>query len=369
MIISVFFAWVLFASGCMSNTDNDSGDSPAPIPGMMDLTKLTPENYQGGEIPQLTLDTPVPDWTWNDPHVIKDGSQYRMYASATDAFDFPVRIYRLTSPDGENWTLDPSQAVLTDSNTGEWDAGGLETPAVVYFESQYHLFYTGYQYEIDDPDFSVYDFRIGHAVSDNGINFTRGDINPIVFPSQTDSYPDNDWYAFIVAEPAPVIFNDELYLYFTAVGADADLGAALQVVGLVRSSDGVNWSEPELVLKPDQTLYPITEDWIGYSTPNAIVLEDQMHLFFDVAHQPDGGDWLQLRLHHAYSLDGKSRWVHDDSAIANAGDFDWAVDEIRSPHAILEGSSLRLYFAGHELDGISPEHFAVGMMTCDLSVP
>ena len=71
-------------------------------------------------------------------------------------------------------------------------------------------------------------------------------------------------------------------------------------------------------------------------------------------------------MHHAYSLNGKTDWIQDSSAIRKVEDFSWAVDEIRSPDALLDGTILRLYFAGHELDGISPEHFAIGMMTCDL---
>jgi hypothetical protein len=52
--------------------------------------------------------------------------------------------------------------------------------------------------------------------------------------------------------------------------------------------------------------------------------------------------------------------------IRSAGDFAWAVDEVRSPDAFLDGTTLRLYAAGHELDGVPPEHLAIGMMTCDL---
>jgi hypothetical protein len=321
--------------------------------------------FQGGETPQLDLEAPVENWTWNDPHVLKVSPEYWMYASATELFDFPVRLYRLVSIDGSVWSLNPITPILADAPPGAWDAGGLETPAVVFFNGQYHLFYTAYPYEVDDPLYDVLDFRIGHAVSNDGISFTRVAGNPIVSPSGTDANPDNDWYAFIVGEPGPVVHKGELYLYFTAVGADAELGTSLQVIGLVRTIDGSIWSEPELALKPDQTLYPRGEDWVGYSTPNAISLDNGIHLLFDVAHQPDGGDWLQLRLHHASSADGKTGWVHDSSHIRKAGDFDWAVNEIRSPHLLLDGNIIRLYFAGHELNGISPEHFAVGMMTCN----
>ena len=323
--------------------------------------------FTGGETPQLDLTGPDLGWTWNDPHVLKVGAEYWMYASATYLFNFPVRMYRLTSSDGIQWARNPTEPVLTDAAPGAFDAGGLETPAVVFFQGQYHLFYTTYKYDINDPLFSVYDMRIGHAVSNDGITFSRSSTEPVVSPSGTDGDPGNDWYAFIVGEPGPVVFNGELFLYFTTVGADAALGTSLQVIGVIRSTDGINWSAPELALKPDQTLYPRNQDWIGYSTPNAMVLNGAMHLFFDVAHQPPAGNWLQLRLHHASSPDGLTQWVQDAQAIRSAGDFVWAVNEIRSPDAFLDGSTLRLYFAGHELDGNNPEYFSVGMMSCDLT--
>lgn len=67
-----------------------------------------------------------------------------------------------------------------------------------------------------------------------------------------------------------MIYNGELYLYFTTVGADAELNTALQVIGLVRSIDGNNWSEPEFVLKPDQTLYPNPDDTLFHKVARAV---------------------------------------------------------------------------------------------------
>jgi hypothetical protein len=359
--------------GCGGGGDSDNG---------LDLSKLTPANFIGGTTPQLDLSSPVPDWTWNDPHVIKVGNEYWMYASATDNFNYPVRLYRLVSTDGISWILNPSAPILDAGIAGSWDAGSVETPAVVYFNGKYHLFWTGYFHYPNDPLFAVTEMRIGHAVSDDGITFTRDPANPIIVPSGTDADASNDWFAFVVAEPAPVVFNNKIYLYFTAAGADtgADLdmgvGASLQVIGLVTSSDGTSWSAPVRVLRPDQSIYPRKPDagndyWVGYSTPNAIVLNGEMHLFFDVARQydvapaPIAETWLQLRLHHARSADGVAGWTQDASPIRLNTDFTWSTREIRSPDAFLDGTTLRLYFAGDSL--YFDNKFGIGMMTCDLS--
>jgi predicted GH43/DUF377 family glycosyl hydrolase len=325
-----------------------------------------PGGFQGGATPQLDLDAPDPGYTWNDPHVLRVGDEYWMYASATVGFQFPVRLHRLVSNDGQTWHRDPTSVVFDVGPSGSFDAGGVETPAVVFFAGRYHLFYTGYPIKVNDPGYGIAGFRIGHATSCDGVSWTRA-AEPVVAPSSTtDGDPGNDWYSTVVGEPGPVVHDGALFLYFTAAGPDATLGKASQVIGLVTTADGITWSAPERALEPDPTLYPAAAGWVGYSTPNAIELDGQVHLFVDVAFDPDGSHWQQIRLHHAVSADGKSGFVQDSAPLASAGDFPWAKDEIRSPDALIDGKTLRLYFAGHELDGTPPDHFAIGMMSSTL---
>jgi len=373
---SVFFSIItLLAAGCAGDS-SDGGQY-----GAVDDSLIAPGRFSGGTTQQLSLSSPIANWTWNDPHVIKVGSQYVMYASATDNFNYPVKAYRLVSDDGATWTADPVAPVLTP--TASWDAGAIETPAVVRFNGQYHLFWTGYPVHADDPGFDVKMMRVGHAVSNDGVVFVPDALNPVVSPSGAadDGNASNDWYAFVTAEPAPVVHNGMIYLYFTALGADTgtDLdmgpGASLQVIGLVTSADGHSWSAPTRVLRPNQAIYPRKPGgdgsyWAGYSTPNAIVINDRVHLFFDVARgyavapAPYAETWIQERLHHARSVDGVSGWIEDSGPIASRDGFPWTTREIRSPSALLDGTTLRLYFAGDSL--YTTNQFGIGMMTCDL---
>jgi len=286
---------------------------------------------------------------WNDPSVIKVGSQYVMYASSDNNFDLNIAIYRLVSNDGLHWALSPSSPVFqADPNPAAWDHRAVETPDVVYFNGQFHLFYTAYPVTHTD----AYSYKIGHATSADGITWVR-DASYIVAPNDpTNPAPSpilnpsfNQW---ISAEPAAVVFQNKIYLYFTAVGANLGLGTTLQVIGLTTSSDGITWSAPQSVLEPDQALYP-RATWIGYSTPMAAVLNGQMHLFFDVAQDATQvTPWKQLRIHHASSADGITGWTHDSSAIFSQSDFTWTSNEIRSPFTLLDGTSLFLWFAGDD---------------------
>lgn len=351
-----------------TDTPTDAQPSPQGEPGP-DFSKLAPDCFVGGDTPLLDFSGPVADWTWNDPHVLKVGDQYWMYASATDNFVFPVHIYRLVSDDGVSWTLDPLTPVLSEGPGGAWDSASVETPAVVVLDGVYHLFYTGYTDQTD-----VFTYAVGHATSSDGVTFSKDPANPIVANTGLVFPPDVDFRQYIVAEPAPVIVDGELWLYFTAFGVDYDVSNTLQTIG-VTIFDGTDWTEPVQALRPDQTLYPRLVDggpagWVGYSTPNAVVLDGEVHVFVDVAYDATGSDWRQVRLHHASSADGLTEWTQDSASILARENFDWTAREIRAPAPFLDGNTLRLYFAGDNLNFVDPppvDHFGIGMVACDLS--
>jgi predicted GH43/DUF377 family glycosyl hydrolase len=350
---AVAAAVLALAASC---SGGGSGMSSGPA---LDASKLTPTCFQGGTAPELQIGSGFPNADWNDPHVLKVGGEYWMYASSNLGLSVPapnpVQIYRFTSTDAATWTLNPTAPVLTVAN-GQWDQGGNETPAVVFFGGKYHMFWTGYPDAW--PNLNALNFRIGHATSTDGIAWTK-DANPLLAPSGA-----MDFRQYIVGEPGPVVFNNMLYLYFTAVGVDAGLAASLQVVGVMTSTDGAAWSTPALAFKPDQSVYPRASNWVGYSTPNAVVIDGKVHVFVDVAndHGVSNG-WTQEALHHASSADGLSGWAQDPAPIRTLTDFAWTEREIRSPAAFLDGTTLRLYFAGDDL----PNAWGIGQITCTLA--
>jgi len=106
-----------------------------------------------------------------------------MYASANTNFSQDIKIYRLTSSDGENWTLNPTSAVFSKATgPSDWDRKSVETPSVVLFNGKYHLFYTAYPVSLG----VVTDYKIGHAISLDGISWTR-DANYLLAPTAARS--------------------------------------------------------------------------------------------------------------------------------------------------------------------------------------
>jgi predicted GH43/DUF377 family glycosyl hydrolase len=275
---------------------------------------------------------------WNDPFVLDVNGKFVMYASASRNFDQNVKIYRMESDDGISWKLNPASAVFEKSfDLNDWDSRSVETPAVVYFNGNYHLFYTGYKTVYSDAG----NYKIGHAVSSDGIHWNR-DYSFLLKPTHPNAIPNMDFNQYVVGEPAPVVFNNKIYLYFTAVGMDAGLNKTLQVIG-VTIYDGNSWSTPVLALKPDQNIYP-RSGFVGYSTPNAMVKNNRMHLYFDIVQDP----WKQVKIHHAESMDGISGWQTDTTALLNREDYTWTENEILAPSAVYKDSKTYLWFAGNK---------------------
>ncbi|HRG86703.1 MAG TPA: T9SS type A sorting domain-containing protein, partial [Chitinophagales bacterium] len=94
-------------------------------------------------------------------------------------------------------------------------------------------------------------------------------------------------------------------------------------------------------------MYPPAENFYGYSTPFPIVLNDTLHLFFDVAQEDP--EWLQVAIHHAYSADGINDFIQDEAAIFHKDDFDWTQREIRAPAVLADEGQLKMWFCGDDI--------------------
>lgn len=351
-MIKAFFLIV-----CMSNLAacGGGGENMAPAAGQdTDENKLVAGCFVvNASNPLLGTNSEFLGANWNDPSILKIGARYIMYASADTNFSQDIKIYRLTSTDGVSWSLDPATPVFEKaSSPTDWDRKSVETPSVVFFNNLYHLFYTAYPVELSD----VLSYKVGHATSPDGITWTR-DASYLLEPTNPTGTPNLDFNQFVTAEPGAVVFNNRLYVYFTAIGADSGVGTTLQSIGMISSDDGVNWSAPIQVLQPDQILYPRTS-YMGYSTPDAIVINNKVHLFYDVAEDP----FKQTKIHHAVSADGETNFVEDNQALFNHSLFAFSVDGINGPSPLLDGTTLNLYFAGHTGFDLS-----IALATCDLT--
>ena len=75
-----------------------------------------------GENPIIKYGDGISNIVWNDPVVIKEDGTYKMWLSGGTGKGIkpPVRIYKATSKNGINWTIDPTP-LLEPGAPGKWD--------------------------------------------------------------------------------------------------------------------------------------------------------------------------------------------------------------------------------------------------------
>ncbi len=278
---------------------------------------------------------------WNDPTILKEDNQYIMYNTGVEGgLNHPtdtISIYRWLSDDGYSWTLNPIDPVL-EPVADTYYRGGIETPSVVFYNGEYHMYNTVYT-ELD-----AYQFKVSHATSPDGLVWQM-DPNVLLEPTQ-----DLNWMTQIVAEPGVMIKQDTLYLFFTAVGS-----AGSQSIGLVRSVDGSTLLDTTLTATLPTDVYP-DDNYVGLSTPSPIMIGDTIYLFTDVAQFVFGDNWMQVALHQFKSYGDLNTWYHDSIPIHTRSEFPWTngnyMAEIRSITPLMDGNTLRIWYAGHNISEI-----------------
>ena len=300
----------------------------------------------------------ITDMIWNDPTIIKDGMLYKMWLSGGKLSDQgkDVNIYIATSQDGITWKINP-KPVLFPGNPDDFDEKGVETPSVIKVDSTYHMYYTGTNFK----DSHEGRFAIGHATSQDGINWIKDSRNPVIPRTFNGDGPGegkpNAWGWISVAEPGAVYHEGQFYVYYVGskLRKDDYSGAEPKIqmgVMLAISKDGSNFTfRPDPVLV-QTTSHPHKDGYYGYSTPAAYIdNKSQFHLFYDTAKYISASNqFSQVSLAHAISGDGIN-FTEKEIDIVKNNQGGWMDVEIRSPFGIEKDNELLLYFAGGWTEG------------------
>lgn len=129
-------------------------------------------------------------------------------------------------------------------------------------------------------------------------------------------------------DPDVARFEGAYFMYYTSRRSDNSLA-----VGIARSEDLTHWSKVGEVL-PE---YPYENN--GLAAPAAIVLDNQVHLFYQTY-----GNGPNDAICHAYSSDGIHFTRNPTNPIFSPSG-DWTVGRAIDAEVIVHGNELLLYFA------------------------
>ncbi|MCC7155744.1 MAG: hypothetical protein IT161_14300 [Bryobacterales bacterium] len=311
----------------------------------------------------------APYIVWNDPSVLAEGSGYRMWLSGGDARDLSrirVSVYNAISPDGRAWTVGMTP-VLEPGPGNAWDNLRIETPSVVRVGGVYHMYYSGFSEQGAAQGIS----QIGHAISADGLRWTKDPANPVVSGQNTNS---RAWGFGGVGEPGALYdpIKGYLYLYYSGMRyspANPTIGQA--AVLLARSRDGSrfqavkdSWGNQKAVLFQDLPGV-IDHAWFGYTTPSATITPDGVfHLFASFMVAPGGPSTARCAMiDHAVSSNGVDFTLTEQGILA-AGRGDWKNQNVRAPSVWGRNGSLMMWYAG---DREAPFGASIALATRPLS--
>lgn len=243
------------------------------------------------------------------------------------------------------WTRHPANPVLDIGPAQAWDSAAAGLQSVVLRGGQYQMWYTG------GTDFTIATERISHAVSPDGISWTKTP-QPVLLPG-----PAGSWDRGYVAAPH-VIYHNGLYRMWYRGAADLTTldGAA---IGYATSPDGVTWTRQGAgpVLSPAGGA-----TWDANILWSASVLPDATgyRMWYSGCRCLGTCAAIQCRIGLATSPDGLSWTRHPANPVLGLGPTgSWDAGTTYFPSvvpSVTAAGSLEMWYTGYGVTGVHIGH-------------
>ncbi len=182
--------------------------------------------------------------------VIKIDNTYYMYYHSWQYYSDMWGIGLATSTDGINWTKYP-QPVLTG---GDWDYHLMAT-SIVRKNNLYYMYYSGGT-----------DYRIGLAISSDGISWTKSSTTPIITPTLT-------WEQNSTGYPSVIIENGLFKMVYVSLSAETSF------FGWATSTNGVDWEKQSFPIYSNTN---VNNAFYRIHYPNFVSDENEYKLYYSV---------------------------------------------------------------------------------------
>ncbi len=197
-------------------------------------------------------------WAVHPAAVLKEDNIYKMYFNGFSNQNGPWYVGLATSVDGINWVKKPNPVFY--SGTG-WETL-VAAGSVVKINDKYHLYYTG-------RDIPYY--RIGLAISDDGENFTRYSVNPILTFDKT-------WENLGILSPHVYQENNIYKMVY--------MNSNNTAFGLASSSDGKLWTKEST--NPIFSVNQTSNGWadVSIAYPRYIKVGNEVRFYYSGSKNP-----------------------------------------------------------------------------------
>jgi len=266
-----------------------------------------------------------------DPYVIRFQGKYLMYYSIPPYKDKsnPVQGWGVgiaESSDLNNW-----KKIGEITPDGEYEKKGLAAPCALVIDNQVNLFYQTYGNGTKDA--------ICHAVSKDGIHFTRNESNPVFHPTGA-------WNCGRAIDAEVFKFKDKYLLYFAT--RDADFKIQLQ--GVASAPSNTTFSRDQWTQLTDSPIMKPEYPWEGACIEAAALVQqgDWLYMFYAGAYNNN-----PQQIGVAKSSDG-IRWekLSNKPFLANGNPGEWNYSESGHPHLFKDKDGRTyLFYQGNNNNG------------------
>ncbi|MSQ14921.1 MAG: hypothetical protein EXR50_03555 [Dehalococcoidia bacterium] len=299
---------------------------PAIFPprGPLDLSNYTFANASSPSLEPGALGT-WDSYSIHAPSVLKVNGGHMMWYDGTTGSD-PYAGWSIgaaSSRNGRAWTKDAANPVLTPGAQGEWDGVSVHDPRVLRDNKEYWMWYSGFDGKI---------WRIGLAISPDGVNWQKSASNPIM-----DGGSPGSWDEAGAAYSSVIYIQDTFYMWYQGLDSKG-----VWRIGRATSRNGINWTKDERnpVLIPGGTGAWDEEKVLA---PSVLYSGGSYHLWYTGAPA-----WA---IGYAVSGDGITWRKKEVPVLLSAGN--WDKGRLLTAAALFEGGRPVLWYAGGDNGRIS----------------
>jgi predicted GH43/DUF377 family glycosyl hydrolase len=282
-------ALVAALAACGVKTDRFGSTSGAPAAGVAPWYKV--DFDPNTDLTQPYLFVGDAQMYLTEPMYLIVDDVHMMYYEAVALDDeqnvLGAAIHLATGPNREDYVqTNNGEPVLVADQA--WEGESVGAPTVLRKDGVYYMWYAGGE-----------GAGIGVASSDDGVNWSKYDGNPVFVP-------DRDWEGGLVAAPSVVLHDGRFLMYYSGGLLDDAPPLARRLgyeIGLAESSDGMTWTK-----SGDGPVLKAEQSWM-----EGVVSSPAIHI-----DHPANRD--VYRLYYAGGIQGDP--VMHDVAVGYAGSWD-----------------------------------------------